>query len=348
MSSSSNNRKIVQPEKDPYEVLGLEFPVADDAVITKAYRKRALQLHPDKQQSTTNRAEAEAAFHALQQARAFLLDSEFAESRAAYDTQRASLQRRAQHDAQQRAARSTARQRQQEELEAAEAAARKRKSGVKVGSSSKSTKNRTDELRKQTQARKEAFAERQAAAERAPPEDDEPIATKQVRLKWSRKRVQPSPTEESIARQLSQFGTVHAVEFIGRKGNAALVTFSQSAATHACVDLYKASSEMRASYVQEPAEKFITITTTTAPKKNETPTHDPAMASARDVESVAAWQARRAAARQAALHENGDSTDATTTTMSVESFLPRFPSSSDASPWQQLAAMEKAILGASA
>lgn len=350
---ASSSRKIVQPEADPYEILGLEFPVLDDGVVTKAYRRLALKHHPDKQKDSTNRETAEAAFHALQKARAFLLDAEFADSRIAYDTQRASLQRRAQHDAQQRKARSTARQRQQEELEAAEAAARKRKSGGGSSRSgttnNKSTKStsRTEELRQQTQARKEAFAARQAAAAE---QEAEPLETRQIRLKWSRKRVKPSPTEESLARQLSaKFGLVQAVEFIGRKGNAALVTFAQASATHTCVDFYQTSPEMRATYVKEPADpKKTTTTTTTEPKESGGATSFETTATARDVESVAAWQARRAAARQAAMQGAVDGESSSASTLSVESFLPRFPISSDAkSPWQQLAALERTILGTS-
>ena len=82
------------PGGDPYEVLGLEFGSADAAAVTKAYRRLALRLHPDKQRgrgaTESERAEAAARFHAVQEAHSFLTDPDRAAERELYDGRRRS------------------------------------------------------------------------------------------------------------------------------------------------------------------------------------------------------------------------------------------------------------------
>ena len=60
---------------DAYELLGIEDggPHIDANVIKKAYRLKAIQLHPDKRPATEREA-AEAQFHAMQQAYELLCD----------------------------------------------------------------------------------------------------------------------------------------------------------------------------------------------------------------------------------------------------------------------------------
>ena len=61
---------------DPYRVLGLEpEPGLSEAVIKKAYRKKALVLHPDKR-AASEREKAQREFDQLQKAYDILLDPE--------------------------------------------------------------------------------------------------------------------------------------------------------------------------------------------------------------------------------------------------------------------------------
>jgi DnaJ-class molecular chaperone len=79
-----------QPLVDPYDALGVGFG-ASDAEITRAYRKLALKLHPDKQGpglSEKKREEIAKQFHDIKEARTFLLDAEHAEDRLKYDARR--------------------------------------------------------------------------------------------------------------------------------------------------------------------------------------------------------------------------------------------------------------------
>ena len=64
-----------------------------------------------------------------------------------------------------------------------------------------------------------------------------------------------SPSEHSLATLLSRFGSVEEVEMLGSKGNLALITFLEPSSCSACVEAYKTSDEMRASYVGKRKEE---------------------------------------------------------------------------------------------
>jgi curved DNA-binding protein CbpA len=351
MSSSSSRKKIVAPEGDPYAVLGIR-PGADDATITKAYRKAALKYHPDKQQaagtSDVERARMATKFHQLQGARAFLLDADLAASRAAYDTLQRSRAERARYETQRASQGSATRKRRREELAAAEAAAQSRHSSRASGGTAKPLSTQ-EGLRREGAALREKKAQADAAAEAnaAAADDPEPLAARQVRFKWSRKRMASSPSEESLAQLLgTQFGTVTCVEFLGIKGNAALVTFAAAASVAPCVLAYQNSSVMRAT-------ALVGTTTTKTATAAATPSTTTATAStsARDHESVAEWQARRAAAARALLEEDEDDDTAhtdvkPTTNRAIDLFLPPLPPGRSTTPWERLAVLEATILGA--
>lgn len=361
MASSS---KIRQPDQDPYKLLGLEFPVTDDGVITKAYRKAALRCHPDKQHQTASQAEAEAMarqFHQLQQARAFLLDEEFRVSRDAYDRQRASQQARAVHEKTQRDRLSEHRKRMQEELAAAEKQAVSKKQKSK-GSKETSTSTKRDDLKQQGQAMREAHAAARAKKQQQREEQEEySRAARQVRLKWSRKRVKVSPSEDSIAKDFGEkFGPVEQVEMLGHKGNTALITFRNASSCHPCVDYYQDSKEMRATFVQPPSGETGKKTAAASSSKTSMSESENLLSTtttSRDHESVAEWQARRAAAREALAQQEQDEHDQSGSDRGVKQpvssqrpvsteFLPKFPASSDSSLtyWEQLSALEEHIL----
>lgn len=67
-----------------YEVLGLSLQATDDE-IKKAYRKSALQWHPDKHVDSSNKEEANKRFLEIQDAYETLIDPQ---ERAWYDSHR--------------------------------------------------------------------------------------------------------------------------------------------------------------------------------------------------------------------------------------------------------------------
>ena len=133
-------------------------------------------------------------------------------------------------------------------------------------------KDLVDKLRREGKRKREEYAERDAAAEvekdmerelheqqqrrqATKKATKESVEDRQVRLKWDRKKVKPSPSEDSLAKLFSeQFGPVESVELLGKKGNQALVTFDDPSSCKPCVDFYATSTEMRAKYVGKRKE----------------------------------------------------------------------------------------------
>jgi DnaJ family protein C protein 17 len=364
-----------EPDKDPYHVLGVKIS-ATDAEITKAYRKLALQLHPDKQQqqnlSDKDSKLKQEQFHDIQQARSFLLDDEHAKAREAYKTKRASQHVRKQADTAREKGMSERRKRMREELHRQEAAAKGRTTAAATSTNESDSRKRgrhrdnkedadlVEKLRRQGQEMRDAYGDRAAAEsvdrqteydlqqERAS-KSKPAIDDRQVRLKWSRKRMRTSPSEHSLATTLSTFGSVESVEMIGSKGNAALVTFTDSNSVTPCVDAYKDSEEMRAAYVgkrKEREEEREANADVPPPIRTER---------ARDGENVNDWKLRQAAARERLSREleeedvgkvaSGDTDDKrtkprkpTNSKGTSNSFPPSFPSTDD---YKNLSPLEK-------
>ena len=105
--------------------MGVPFN-ATDAEISKAYKKLALKLHPDKQVNETDSKKQEIAklFHDVKEARSFLLDVEHAEERRKYDSKRESERIRRAADAIREKTMSERRKRMRDELKAKEASAK--------------------------------------------------------------------------------------------------------------------------------------------------------------------------------------------------------------------------------
>jgi len=369
MSSSGagakNKPKKGMPDKDPYEVLGLHFGVAQ-AEISKAYRTLARSLHPDKLVHATAAQQEVAAhrFQEVQNARAFLLDPEHAADRAAYDNQRASAKLRQQTEAAREQGMSERRkrmrdelQRQEEEQQQRSTSSRAAGAGGGAASSPKRQKSRDAaeraDLERQGRELREQYAAK--AAEKASREQQQKASEReqrQIRLKWSRKKLkqsgESSPSEDSIAKQLSQqFGSVELVQMIGSKGNVALVTFVEESSCDKCVQAYETSEVWRASYVSKSKRE-----------QQEAAEHNPLpeKKQSRDGENVDDWKLRQAAERERLMREMQDEDGGgnvgkkpAPSETPLRPFPPPFPTTADfaalSTPFEKLEHAEKLILG---
>lgn len=249
------------PIKDPYEILGIQS-TASESDIKKAYRSLALQLHPDKQSGTltdAQRDELDKRFHEVKDARSFLLDADHAQAKKKYDANLESERLRHAEEQRREQTMSSRRKRMRDELKMREHMARK-PAAAGGGASSSSNENRfdVDRLRREGERLREEYSKREAevdaarrqrmAVERAAKKLDK--EDRQVRLKWSRKKVVGGVhTKQSLSSIMTDFGEVEEVEMLGSKGNAALVTFKHESSCKPCVDAYKTSDIMRATFV---------------------------------------------------------------------------------------------------
>ena len=236
------------PANDPYDILGVP-PTATEAAIQKAYRRKALQLHPDKQAGLSEAAQRQAAkdFEALQQAREFLLHQP--EARRAYDAKRASKLARQKADEAREKGLSEKRKKMREELAQREADAKQ---------SRKRSRN-VDSLRKQGQQMQQEYAQKEAMeAHKRRQQAKERLEDRQIKVKWSRRKIGISPSEHSLAELLGTYGVVESVEMTGSKGHTAMITFADPTSCAAAVDAYADSEEMRASFVGKRKEAATT------------------------------------------------------------------------------------------
>jgi DnaJ family protein C protein 17 len=267
----SNKDKL--PDQDPYDLLGIAFH-ASKAEISKAYRKLALKLHPDKQTPGNPALAEEIAkkFHDVKEARSFLLDDDHSEARRRYDAKRESDRLRQQTEALREKNMSERRKRLREELKEKEfLAVRQRKENNELRQQKKEG-DIVNQLRREGKRKRQEYAERdaqkkedeEAEAERMvhiktsanKKSERDQLERRQVRLKWDRKKMRPSPSEDSLAKLFSeQFGSIEKVELLARKGNQALVTFENRRSCRPCVDFYAASLFMRAKYVGKRKEE---------------------------------------------------------------------------------------------
>lgn len=384
--SSKKGNKGDEPENDPYDILGIK-PGLPDTAINKAYRKLALKLHPDKQSGLSPQEAERVAkeFHNVKEARAFLLESEFREARIKYDAKRASILQRKKADAQRDLSMNERRKRMRDELKQREAEAMSSSSQKKRAKTSSKTGRKQDDdliekLRREGNSMRQAYAEKEAQAAASSAQDqirkekinkinrERLLQDRQVRMKWSRKKMTTSPSEHSLATLLSRFGSVEEVEMLGSKGNLALITFANPSSCFSCVEAYKSSEEMRASYVGKRKEEE---EAKSAKVEQEEENLAAAQMSARrsqnnDTESLCDRQLRQATERERLLREmeaeSGETTsgqratgkatsatsDSDSANLSSRSVSVQFPSTEGyrgLSPVLKLAKAENDILG---
>lgn len=326
---SSNISKL--PENDPYDVLGVAFG-ATDSEISKAYKKLALKLHPDKlvNLSPAQAQEAAKRFHNVKEARAFLLEAEHAEDRRRFDTKRESERLRREADAVREKTMSERRKQMRDQLKAKEAAASKQQQTKKTSSNKRKTADDEDndadlveQLRREGKRKRTEYAERDAAEQHEKDLHDElkrrqvqkerqsALEQRQIRLKWDRKKLKPSPSEDSLAKLLSdKFGAVEHVELLGKKGNQALVTFANATSCQPCADFYSTSNEMRAKFVgkrrEDEEEREEQLEEQDRPAENR---RQQQTSSTRSGESLQSRRLRQAEERERLLREMEDEED---------------------------------------
>ena len=296
-SPTMSSKQADQPSfGDPYDILKLSQG-ASDGEISKAYRKLALRLHPDKQHGKTDQEKEQVAkqFHLVKEARAFLLDDP--ERRRKYDVQRASRLRRARQEAERESLMSERRKQMIQALARKEAAVRESgtQSATRLSKDEGYNSKTLEKLSKEGRRMREQHSKRADAAEdraqlkKRKRERDE-IANRQVRLKWSRKKIKTSPSEDSLAGLMAQFGGVVEVEMIGGKGNAALVTFADAASCAPCVEKFATSEEMRATFVKRDRDDL--------PPEGAGEDTEPFLSQEKDFESLSSRQVRQASERE--------------------------------------------------
>ena len=242
---------------EPYAALGVDVG-ASDAEISKAYRRLALELHPDRQPKGLSKSEVDRVakkFHNVTEARDFLLDPEHAEERRRYDAVARGKEARRAEDKRREMGMTERRRRMREEL------AEKEQRAGRGGCQSEERGDATDAdfmgaLRREGRRMRDKYREGKVGAvsqrlSRERLERKKVLERRQVRIKWSRTKVGTTHTEKSLAELLSRLGEVQEVELIGAKGNVALVTFVNHLSCHCCVKEYLENDMMRATYVGE-------------------------------------------------------------------------------------------------
>lgn len=214
---------------DLYEILDVS-PTCSESEIKKAYRKKALQCHPDKNPDNPNAAKE---FQQLSAILEILADEA---ARKAYDkvlrARKEAELRKNELDGKRRKLREDLERR---EREAAGGARQKQKSPEQQ------FKEEIERLRKEGSKAVEEEMEyvlRQVRAERTKTDNDGSKC--RVRVKWACDKKGPSNgeyTEEMLERFLSKYGDINALVMSAKKKGSALVEFKTRSAAEMAVEL---------------------------------------------------------------------------------------------------------------
>ncbi|KAJ0176096.1 hypothetical protein K1T71_008270 [Dendrolimus kikuchii] len=280
-------RKSVQ-DIDLYAILDLQI-TATESQIKKAYRKKALQCHPDKNPNDPKAAET---FHQLSQALEILTD---ASARAAYDkvlrAKEAAKLRHQELDSK--------RQKLKEDLE------RREQEAV----SGKGTVNLTDEQKLAAEiARLQEEGSRLLRDEQKRMKDEiqrtmqklsEPVwdsSLNRIKIRWKADKTDPHNggyDESTLRRILKKYGNIVALIMSPKKKGSALVEFCTKEGSEMAVEFEKGLPN-------NPLElKWLNERPVLTTKKETGPT----LVSDRDYESLVLTKMRQAAERQRLIEE---------------------------------------------
>ena len=268
MATGNNNNNVDGEPKcgNPYSILNLP-DLASSSQIKKAFKTRSLQLHPDKRKHNLSAKEHGALdqqFIHVQEAKSFLLDAEFEKQKEKYDLKLKSQSMRREEDKKREESMNVWRKNMKFDLQEKLNRELQKKNGYQSttmnANANISTAAADLDLQKDGKRRREEYTakkyqqeERELKREWKKQKHD--LQYRQVRIKWSRNKM-GSQSEAMIAHLLSkQFGSVEQVELIGRKGNAAMVTFVNGSSCKPCVDAYLTSDQLRATFVGNRKEE---------------------------------------------------------------------------------------------
>jgi len=320
---NTNENKSPFPAKgNPYKILAIQN-FATPSQIKKSFRQLSLKYHPDKREqnlSKTQHDNLDRQFISVQEARDFLLNNDFIHDKHQFDSKLKSETLRKQEEERRDAAMSSRRKRMRQDLESK---IQNLKTGTDAGGvgvgvgvvrpkdydgkEKESQGSHMQDLKRDGMRMREEFGQRTRTAEeklaaRARKKHKSQLENRQVRVKWSRKKM-GGQSDEMIAKLMKRFGAVKHVELIGGKGNSALITFQDDSSCKKSVDYYLHSDELRASYVnvekRKDEEDSMPLTDTRTLNRD------------RDRESVEERKLRQAAEREVLLRnmELGEEND---------------------------------------
>lgn len=219
---------------DLYGILGVN-PEATDKEIAKAYRKKALKCHPDKNPDNPKAAEL---FHDLSKALQVLTD---VAAKAAYDNvlkaRKVLEQRNKQLDSK--------RKKLKEDLEAREHIAEKRRTEESTAQNNLSAE--IEKLRKEGSRLLEQEQEflRQQMRNSADIDDDdddsEECESPKIKIRWNARKAGNtgtgiSYTEDSLRRLFARYGKIAAVVVSSKKKGSAIIEFASSTPLMSLID----------------------------------------------------------------------------------------------------------------
>jgi len=210
---------------DLYLLLDVE-PDADEKVIKKAYRKKALTCHPDK---NPDNKEAIALFHQLSDALEVLTDEA---SRRAYDNvlkaRKANELRNRQLDGKRRKLKDDLEQRERAS-KLADEYAKKTDEEKLMQEIERLRKEGSRQLEAEQALMKQQLAKDAAAAMNTTNKSSTSTVAGRLKVKWSPTTSEASYNRDSLEKIFNKYGTVTGVVVNQKKGGSALIEFEDRA-----------------------------------------------------------------------------------------------------------------------